>query len=287
MLQNHGDLAGRAGDPRAAVTATREATAVYAQLIKEHPAVARYARERIYASFTRAIYENGRGDGRIWVPSLGDDAAAETTLREVLPAIERLAEQDSNDTGAQIGRAVVLTSLGLAVAARSPGGAVELYDRALVAYDHVPPSFRTTPAGRESEFLIHCAEADALATLGRPDDAWARLRRGLELAEASHTPVCKLLGGRALRRIGDREGAAALLDAVVAALRPRLDEPELTVRIGLTEALGELAEVRPEQRCALVRDALAVWRSRPIETSYWRDREAALMAQVASGCPSR
>jgi eukaryotic-like serine/threonine-protein kinase len=281
FLLRRADTAMRAGDPERAVAALREIVAIHGKLADENPTISKYRREQAYALLLLGIATGGVGDSRLWVAHTGDLDAAEDAFRKALVILERSVADDPQDAGLKVLVAVFRTSLGLAVAKRSPRDALAIYAQALAAYEAIPAGMRASSYGRENEFVLHCAMAPALAAAKQPG-ARERAAAGLELAAGDpfNVATCESLVARMARELGDNAAATARLESVVRALTPMAGKPDTSALIGLVDALQRLAALHPESACALQTEALARWHARSATTPYLRRRTDELIAAV-------
>jgi eukaryotic-like serine/threonine-protein kinase len=271
----------RVGDPGRAVAALREVVATYAAQAEEHPNEAKYRREQAFALMDLGIAASGVGDSRLWAANIGELDAAESAFRKAIELFERAAADDPQDANVKMAVAILRTSLGLAVAKRSPRDALPTFAQALAAFEALPDTMRTSSYGRENEFVLHCAMAHSLAAAGRPD-ARAQAKLGLELAadKPFNVATCESLVARMARELGDTAATTARLESVVRTLTPMAGEPDTSALIGLVDALEQLATLRPADACSLQTEALARWRARPATTPYLKRREGELKAAV-------
>jgi hypothetical protein len=293
-----GIAANLVGDPDQAVREMRASIAIIEPLLAEHPEDASYRRELWYLHALTAAALWGAGDGRTWMANLGDRTEAERQLRQNVPLAERMAQQDPGDTRAALQIVTSLDTLGALVGERDPATALPMFQGARARFAALPASARAAGYARQFERSGLCAMTVSLAKQKRRADALAAADAGIAIAaqEASEPAaafdarmapwMCRFEAARARRALGDDADAAGLLDETAAGLRSILAvRPSTTAPyIGLVETLGLLASLRPPRRCALLGEALEVWRSWPgTPTAYTARRKVELETAVA-GC---
>ncbi|HEU4404431.1 MAG TPA: serine/threonine-protein kinase [Polyangiaceae bacterium] len=281
FLLRRADSAARAGDPQGAVAALKAAIALHAALADEHPDDPKYRREQGYALMLLGIATGGVGDSHLWVANTGELDASVAAFREGLAIFERRAVEDLSNADAKMAIAVFHSSLGLVVSKRSPRDSIVELDRALKAFEALPPEMRASTYGRENEFVVHCAMAYALAAEGRPE-ARARAASGLALAAGDpiNLAICESFVARMARELGDSATAVTHFESVRRTLTPMADKPDISSLNGLVDTLQQLATLRPAEACAYHAEALARWKTRPANTPYLRQRAGELAAAV-------
>jgi hypothetical protein len=272
------------GDPNQGASEVHEATAILVDLSAGSPAMRKYRQYLELAHQLNAAIHSGVGNETMWFPHGEDLAMAEEAARAELSNAELWVKRNPGRPSGTQALARALDDLAVIVTERDPRRALPLFERALT----VVPDWE----GKESiERTIRCTMAISLATLGRRADALAASATGIAMADkepegprwvARLAPsMCRFQAARARRALGDREAAADLFAQTADGLRPVIAErPRIMLSyVGLVETLGQLATLRPAQRCALLDEAASAWRSWPgTPTPYTRRRQAELDA---------
>jgi hypothetical protein len=288
-----------AGDPDQGAHELRESAAIIAAVVAKRPEIPNYRYVLMDAHLQSAMSSSGISDGVMWYPHAEDDLAlAEEAARTALSLAERMEERDPRSFDSAWGLKRALMTHATIVAKRDPRRALPSSERARAVVAGMPASRHGSQSFKWDESMSQCILAVPLGALGRRAEALAATTAGLILADrdaaapaagalARMSPwMCRSLGARARRALGDGEAAADLLEQTAAGLRPMVAaRPKMMVAyVGLVETLGELAALRPVQRCALLDEAATAWRSWPgTPTPYTRRRQAELDAARA-GC---
>jgi len=289
------------GDPDGAARELGESVAVLGALSAATPDNAPYRRELWMVEYRIALSHAGTGEGRIWELGTGDLDAADAAARAALSLAEQAAERDPADARTGFELVGILDLLATIVAQRDPAGALPTYQRARAIFAGLPADMRESPDARGYEWMAQCEMAVPLAVLGRRADALAASASGLAMADQLATApdadlvarlgpsMCHFLGARARRALGDDGAAADLLDRTAGGLRPIIATHPATPipYVGLTETLEMLAALRPAQRCGLLDEAAAAWRTWPGQPTPATQRMAAALDAALAGCPGR
>jgi hypothetical protein len=287
-----------AGDPDLALEVLAQAREVFASLTAEYPHEEAYPRELAVTLMLAAQARTGTGNAGLWKPHVDDWPGAEAALREAEAIFGRRSREDPDDARAAIDWATTLTSLAAVVGRLDPIRSLAQFEEARAVFARLPSVIRDAGYARNQEWFTHCAMAEVLARAGRRDEALAAEAIGLAMVERINRQsednledrhalhACRFLGARARATLGEADGPARTLDEVarglgeLVATRPGAVTPYL----GLVETLSLLAELRPQERCALLEEARTTWRGWPgTPTPFTRKRSAELEAAVA-GC---
>jgi tetratricopeptide (TPR) repeat protein len=278
------------GDPDQAMGDVNRGAAILADLAARKPAV--YGSSLTTVHQVTAASLSGIIDGTSWVPHVVDDLPrAEEAARAALAIAEREAQREPTQNWTSIDLVGTLDDLAMIITERDPREASQLLERALAVVARMPASARDVRQKKGYEGTSQCAMAVPLAKLGRRADALAASVAGIAMTEEEASVagagvlerlapwMCRFQAARARRALGDDAAAADLLEQTAAGLRPVVAErPRAMLSyVGLVDTLGQLAALRPAQRCALLDEAASAWRSWPgTPTPYTRRRQAEL-----------
>ncbi len=264
-------------DPAALIAELRVSWTELEDLARTRPTDARFLRDRAVVETSLAGAYGGTGNVQLWLPSLGDVDAALPYARAAIATITRLVERDPDDVRLRSDLAGVYATLGALLLDRDPAESVVALERALTELDELPPSMRAEFYTRQNEWLVHCTLPPALARVGRGTEVDAVATRALEMAETivsgmrgeRTVAMCRYLVAHARIALGQRDRAAALLEANVDELGRVLGQPDapVTSLIGFAQSLDLLATLRPADSCALARraaDAFGAWPRRTV-----------------------
>ena len=231
-----------------------------------------------------AEFIGGSGDGEEWYANLGDRAESERVVRGAIDDAALLSERDRNDPTPRQELGLFEAMLGATLADHDLAGAKAHLERGIAAFagdkepDNLPVSF------------AHCALADVLARIGKPDDARREatlgldMIRGTEFGDRIRLQVCRRYIAHAYLALGDRSAALAMVDATLDDLRRLAAERPNTVSplLGTADVLLLRGEIR--SGCEDLRRAADVFRAWSGETTPYLVRRRADLEAAANNC---